>query len=318
MIFPIDINKRIANKRRIAGDNLIQLITTIAVVGNFFGIMVINWLVQSFLGGGLGLSLVILLAIDVFAAVFVFRFFIFDENAKAAEYMNADSDSFAKYMNVRKDFSHKIDLGGKKVSIIEFANGSASCTLEFRYGSNDNEKSRQTNEVFRQMFKTAALFGFEARACVMSEDFSKSNEFENYSRIINAIPEQKLKDAMTVASSAVLKYSEEHCNVDCIRFTVRSMTNYSRAEIETVLKKILSIIQENYTAFRSVKVLDIESMLEFYREFYGIAAIDLSMMKTIELSDSFNEAYNRVVSVYGIETTDGEFYSSKSVKEEDE
>ena len=36
MIFPKDINKRIADKSKIAGDNKIQLAFTLFFLGNFF------------------------------------------------------------------------------------------------------------------------------------------------------------------------------------------------------------------------------------------------------------------------------------------
>lgn len=311
MIFPIDINRRIANKSRIAGDNLIQLVVSIAFVGNFIGIFLMNWVVDSFLGGGMVKAIVLLLLIDLVVGIFVFRFVIFDENAKISEYMNFENDSFSKYMNVRKDVNHSVTVNEQKVSVIEFANGSASCVLEFRFGSNDNEKSKRTAAVFQEIYKTIALYGFEARTVVMSEDFSNSNEFRDYMKTINQIQSKKLKDAMVAASGAVLKYSADRSSVNCIYLTVRSLNSYSRAELETIMNRIINLVIENHTAFRSVQFLGIEELLEFYRSFYGIAAIDLSMMKTIEMSQEVNDGYGKIVNIYGMETESGKFYGAK-------
>ena len=102
MIFPQDVHKLIQNKNRIAGDNKIQLIIVLFVLGNVFGFFGLYFLV-SFIAPGAPLSVVITiqLILLVIIGVFVFRFAIFDENSKKREYQGQQSDSFTRYMYIR-------------------------------------------------------------------------------------------------------------------------------------------------------------------------------------------------------------------------
>ena len=105
-----------------------------------------------------------------------------------------------------------------------------------------------------------------------------------------------------------------HSNVDVVYLTIRSVSTYQRAELEAVVRNILVIISENYSAFRSIKSLDLNGLLEFYRKFYGISAIDLSMMKVIDLSNETQETFKKVASMYELISTDGTVYNSSSAK----
>ena len=51
--------------------------------------------------------------------------------------------------------------------------------------------------------------------------------------------------------------------------------------------------------------------MEFYREFYHIAAIDLSMMKTVELAQQLVDNYTDLVSVMYLKTSSGKVFETK-------
>ena len=148
----------------------------------------------------------------------------------------------------------------------------------------------------------------------MSEDFGNSDEFRGYMKTVNNIESTKLKDAMVLLADQALKDSMARSNVDVVYLTIRSVSTYQRAELEAVVRNILVIISENYSAFRSIKSLDLNGLLEFYRKFYGISAIDLSMMKVIDLSNETQETFKRVASMYELISTDGTVYNSSSAK----
>lgn len=311
MIFPIDVHKRIADKRRLAGDNLYQLIATLFIVGNLILFFFSRWVSNMIFEGSFFGSTFFQIGVNVLIGIFVFRFLIFDENAKIKEYKASDNDSFAKFVRVRKNVSKVLKVHNHEISVIEFDDGSVSSTIEFKFGSNDSDKSRATQRIFQEIYKTAFLYGFEVRTAILPEDFTISEEFNNYTKNINKIASKKLKQAMTTASGAVINYSERNSNVNSIYLTVRSLNNSSRADLETLLSKIFSIVYGNYSAFRSVSFLNMKKLLEFYRMFYGIAAIDLQMMKVIDSSEAVNNSYNKIVKVYGLIDSDGKFYTSK-------
>lgn len=315
MIYPIDINTRVKNKRKLAaGENLQQLVSVLFIVGNFIAFFFFNWLATSFLNSGFAMALGFTVLLDVIVFFFVFRFVLFDENAKISEYKNHEGDSFARYMNIRKDVQHTITSNRKKISVVEFADGSASCVFEFKFGSNDDQKAKGTEILLRKLLNAALTYNFEARCCIMSEDFGNSDEFRGYMKTVNNIESTKLKDAMVLLADQALKDSMARSNVDVVYLTIRSVSTYQRAELEAVVRNILVIISENYSAFRSIKSLDLNGLLEFYRKFYGISAIDLSMMKVIDLSSETQETFKKVASMYELISTDGTVYNSSSAK----
>ena len=146
----------------------------------------------------------------------------------------------------------------------------------------------------------------------MSEDFENSDEFIAYKKRINATKQQVLKDAMTEFASKAISVSTMSSNVDIVYFTIRTQTNYQRAELDTILRKVLSTISESYTAFRSIRTLSIQGAIYFYQKFYGIAAIDLSMLKTVELADDVKDSYAHLVSVYRLESADGRVFQTSA------
>lgn len=134
MVFPNDINKKINDKRRVAGDNAMQLYFTLFVLGNIVFFFIYSWVNVSFFGAGLWLPFLALVVTNVFAGVLVFRFIIFDENAKIREVRGFEGDSITKYVKIRKDLDHRIDLKDRKVHAMEFDNGSMAFIMEFKFG----------------------------------------------------------------------------------------------------------------------------------------------------------------------------------------
>ena len=59
------------------------------------------------------------------------------------EYEEQSSDSFSKYVNIRKDSEASIQIAPNiSVQYFEYNNGSCVCTLQFKYGINDQNRSQ--------------------------------------------------------------------------------------------------------------------------------------------------------------------------------
>lgn len=308
MIFPHDVYKRMVNQKRLVGQNKAQLIVILFIIGNLFCFLMLNAFVAGYFRNGFKVCLLIQGVIIVISGILIFRFVIFDENTKKQEYQGAENDSFAKYMNLRKDFMNTYNIAGRDIFAFEYTNGSATCTLEFRFGNNSEEKALITRQSYEEILQVIGNYGFESRAIVMSEDFKDSVEFKEHVQLINNMKNKSLANTIMKINDSILKESATYCCVDVIYLMIRTTTNYQKDELGSLLKQIYSILYNNRTAFRSVTFLNLDALLELYRVFYGVAAIDLSMMKTIELAKELSEEFNQIVELYSLHSTSGKTF----------
>lgn len=310
MIFPIDINKKIRDKSKAtAGDNQKYLIVFGFFMLNLVGFFVIGWVLTLAFGyNGFWAVIIIMLALNLTVGIGVFRFVIFDENEKIREHKEYDDDSFARYMHVRKDLNHNVTVGKMSVPVVEFDNGSAAIVVEIKFGSNDDSRAKATEEVLGNMASLAGAFSMEFRGCVSSEDILKSAEYENYVSQINSVEDVVLRNCMVEMTNAITEASRETCNANCIRITVRTLSAFQRSDIEAIVKNYCSLLATKGTAIRSARFLGIEEIKSFFCEFYGIGAIDVSMMKAVALSKEADAAYGKMVSVFSLEDKDGRTY----------
>ena len=112
MIFPQDVHKVITQTNKIKGENEWRLYVLLTVIGGGFLFFIIDFLLGNLFGAGLGVTILVFLVIALAIGFLVFRFKIFDEDAKKKEYEGQESDSFAKYMWLRKDTHTSTALRG--------------------------------------------------------------------------------------------------------------------------------------------------------------------------------------------------------------
>lgn len=310
MIFPEDVHKLIQDKSRIAGDNKIQLIIVLFVLGNVFGFLGLSFLMSFIVPDAtMGVTVTIQLIILVIIGIFVFRFGIFDENAKKREYQGQQSDSFTRYMYIRKD---AITKAQNNVNVFEYSDGSAMFAVEFRFGSNDDAKARGTSQFYMDFLKLVSMYGFESRTIIKSEDFRTSQEFKHHMDIINAIDDVDTRRTLLMMANTIFDMSYELSNVDTVYVLVRSVYNYQKADLELLLRGFIKLLEDSFTAFRSIQFLAFDDLLELYRDFYGIAAIDLAMMKAVTLASDITEDFNSVIKILSLTGESGKSYNTKN------
>lgn len=309
MIFPLDVQKRAEDANRMVGENKKQLIVTIFVLANFFGFFALRIVMQS-IGLPTKYGIWIQIALMIVIGIFVFRFAIFHEDEKKQEYKSKDSDSFARFMDLRKDSVREYEQGNIKLHAFEFINGNVTCTLELKFGGNDPIKAANTRKCYKDILHAIAMAGFEHRITIMSENFGDSVEFKKYIQRLNGIKDVNLRYSNMAVAEEALKQANDEGNVEVVYLSVSSRQSYKIEELNILLRDIIGIIGSSSSAFRSVYSLNAIELMEFYRYFYGIEAIDLSMMKAIDLANELQDEFVNVVEAVILKGTSGKVYSN--------
>ena len=314
MVFPFDVNKTVVDSNKVAGDNKVQAIITVTVLGGLTSLFVINYLLGTIMGLPFKITIIVFVILFAAVGILVFRFLLFNEDEKKKEYESAEGDSFARYMWLRSDNNNStFDLGKEKISVFEYVNGSQMCVLEFRFGSNNNDKALSTAILNEKMIAIANDNGLESRIIDVSENFKNSKEFREHTEAINNIKDARLAKNVMIINDAIMEASIHECNVDVIYLMLRTVSNYQKMDLEIALKKIFKIMKQNISAYRSIHFLNSQELMEFYREFYHIAAIDLSMMRTVELAQQLTDDFTDVVSLMQLKMKSGRTFETSEI-----
>lgn len=311
MIYPIDVYERVANRKKLVGADRNSFLISLFLMCNFFVFIILHRFLVVSMGIPLAVCILVQVLIFIFFGVLIFRYVIFDEESKMREYSDENSDSFARFMHLRKDATHEVHVNKKShVNVFEYDNGCVTCTLRFKFGSNDNYKSKETRQCLNEIFRVLTNNNLEFRTVSDPENFRKSKELDNYIYNINNIEDKALAKHILAMSDAIIRKSYEECNVDQLYLSFKTPSSYQLEDCETVIRHILKIISSHITCFRSVEFLDLNQLLDFYRDFYPVEAIDLAMMRAIELSETLDENFSEIVKVVSLRSTGNKLYKT--------
>lgn len=305
MIYPVDVHRNVINTRKLVGKDRTAVIMQLFLFANLGLFFLLRFIFGQILKMNMIFAWVAQLVICVICGIFIFRVFIFKEDEKIKEYESSESDSFSKYLNIRKDSEYSRVIGNKQINIYEYTNGCAACTFCFKFGSNDNTKASNTAIVINTLCNLVHSYQYELRIAMLPEKFENSSEFRNYIECVNKVKDKRLGMALKEIANTALSVSEHCSNVDCLYVTVKADTAYKRGELENLILAFWNTLEEKNTCFRSVSLLNMNELLEFYRDFSTVEAIDLSMTKALDLIDMLDSEYARVVNVYSFETSEG-------------
>ena len=211
-------------------------------------------------------------------------------------------------MYIRKD---NITKAQNDIKVYEYADGSTMFAVELRFGSNDDVKASGTSQFYKDFMQLVAMYGFETRAIVKSENFRTSQEFLHYMNVLNAIEDVNMRRTLLLMADTIFDLSYELSNVDSVYFLVRSVYNYQKSDLELLLRGFTKLLKNSLTSFRSVKFLEFDDLLELYRDFYGIATIDLAMMKAVSLASDITEDFSNVIRILNLTGDTGHVYNTK-------
>lgn len=311
MIYPLDVYERVANRKKLVGADRSTFFVSLFLMCNFFLFIILHRVIVVTLGLPLAVAIAIQVVIFLVFGIILFRFVIFDEETKAREYTDENSDSFARFMHLRKDTTHEIEIRKNSyINVYEYDNGHVLSTIRFKFGSNDNYKSRDTEKCMNEIFRVLINNGLEFRTIVGPENFKKSKELDAYIESINRIEDKRLSRHLLAMSNEIIDRSYDESNVNLFYLSFKTPSSYQLEDLESTIKHILKIIASNITCFRSVEFLDLNQLIDFYRDFYSVEAIDLSMMRAIELSDLLDENFSQIVKLIALKSEDGKVYKT--------
>lgn len=258
----------------------------------------------------LGIPLILGYSIQVIlisiVAVFVLRFVVFKEDERMQEYESGES--FVKYYKLRKDAEESYDVKDRKILAYEYENGTCVFIMELKYGSNDTTKERNTKEVLEQIYRTVASHKLELRTIIMPEDFLAGIEARDMMNLTRRARGRKVGSYNLQIVNDVLENTKES-NLECLYIMVKTTAIYQKYELDSVLNFIISLFTERRTCFREVNFLDKKKFVDFMRRFYGVEAIDLSMIKAVESDTDTLKKYQEMVSLYQINSEEGKSYT---------
>lgn len=308
MIFPVNVFKKTLNTRKLMASDKTSIIVQAFIIGNVLLYIVLHHIFTVILGLSTVWVIIVQVVLFIAVGVIIFRFCIFHEDEKVQEYRNSNSDSFAKFMYVRKEGTHELTTLNRKVSVFEYVNGLALVVLCFRVGSNDDTVATATKKLLQKIFKVAASYGLIIRTFVIPEHIETSKEYKRHVKKMNRVSDKRLATNLKKITTQVVQTSREKCHTEVLYLMLNSQSAFQVEEFESALRAIFSLIDGSQSCFRDVSVLDLQELLEFFRQFYTVDAIDLALMKAIDVSEDVNALYNKVVDVYRFHATDGTEY----------
>ncbi|MEG0823802.1 MAG: hypothetical protein RSG07_04785 [Erysipelotrichaceae bacterium] len=317
-IFPFDVNSVVSRSAfKTSGDKK-SFVIGMYVVTNIVLFFILLTILGKVFNLGIGWTFLVLLILNLTLGTLLFRFLIFDEEEKIKEHNGLMSDSFARFYHIRKDTEEIIEVaGGNPINVFEYSDGTLLVGLKFRYGSNDKVTAQRTSEVLSDIYKAIAKNGFENRLLTDTEDFEETEDCDEIIEHVNEIDNPELSKTMMNIVEGILKETREHSNVDCTTLFLRSKGLADIFDLTRLLNDILNILTTSSNlAFRSVDFLDKPALLNTIKTYYGLEAIDLSMIKLINPDEELVESYQRLVKLYKIEINNGPPLVKSSVIDE--
>lgn len=312
MVYPENVDREMKNVGKLTGQSRTQVIIYGIITLSIISLFVLRSLFSRFFGLGFAWSIIAQLVITSSVLIFCFRFFVVKEDEKMEEYENSDSDSFVKFIKIRKDTEQIIKLNnGLPISTFDFVNGNNFCIICFKFGENNAVKAEATRRALEMIFSTLYTNNLEHREFCMPENFENSVEYKRYVSQINSIEDKKLANHLMLVAREVLNFSKEYSNVDCIYMLISTKTSTQQLEMTAALNAVVNILDSSNTAFREYRFLNVDEVFEFYESFSGLEVIDISMIKALDTEIDRDDLDS--VSLYGVITTNNRRFINNSV-----
>lgn len=305
MIFPWNVDEGNKGAQKSSAAEKVQFGVGIFVIVNVLVALFMNQILST-VGIPFWFGLLVQFLLISVVGIFVLRFFVFKEDEKMQEYNSGES--FVRYYKFRKDSTEEYTTYGRKVLAYEYDNGTCTFVMELKYGSNDKRKENNTKEVLEAILRTVSANKMEIRTIVMPEDFLAGQEARRMMEVVGKAKGTKVGKYNLKLVDGVLEHTRES-NLESLYIMVKTTAIYQKYELDTVLNAILSLLMASTTCFREVNFLDKDGLTALMRNFYGVEAIDLSMVKAVESSEDTMALYQDMVTLYQVNSTEGKSFT---------
>lgn len=314
MIYPKNVHREVKDAGKATGQDMSRFFGLLLVVIGIILYFVLDFLLGTIFNLGGGFTIVLTLILLFFIGYYMFRFLIFREDEKMVEYKGQERDTFARYVKIRKDTEQKAIILDKKVDCFEYTNGSVFCVLQFKFGSNDTEKAKNTFRLFQRIIHILGENSLDIRMTDMAEDFFHSEEYQKYSEHLNSMENKSLAHVLIRMADHMLETSKRLGNTSVIYLEIIASNSYKILDFENALNQIMILTGKVHSAIRGVYFLNLQGILEYLEEYYCMEVIDLSAMKVLEFVENGELNFNEAADVYQIVSKAGKTYRMEDNK----
>lgn len=294
MIFPHNIDRIIKVSKKNTPKQYFNVFLFLLIA---VSLVAFFW-IRTLLGGGVFLSLVIILVIAVFDIVVcttVFRVFVIKEDDKVRESENSKSDSLANYYQIRERENNKVING---VEVFENTDGNHLVCIQLFYGPNDRVKAQKTLIFFGTLFNKLSKYCIDFRVYVGKENFRESEECKVFLHgVNNSKGSLKLSKAMLEISDLVLNFTEEKGELYSTYILIR-MTPFQLNTINVFMNELSALFSSSEHSIRSYKFLDKKKFRDFIRDYNNLEALDLSNLRNSNTTEEMMRKYGKLIYRY--------------------
>jgi len=278
-------------------------------MGAIFAVIAIVVFLTASMWYGLGVPLVFIalagFVLWVFICVQIFRFLIFREQDRDME----ESDMFLPYYKLRSG-SAKIKSVAGEYDLYELTNSSFVTVISLKLGRNDNEKAVHTEDFFNNIQDIMHEKGLKCSIIVMKEDFIESAEASMMLNNVNSVTEPQLKSSLLSIYNEVFNFTVERGSVMCFYFMAYAQNSFAKSDLEDAMVQVVNTFNKtkHLHALRKLEFLEQKGLFSFFRRFYGLGAIDLSLSKV-----QFNTTDSDIlksITIYRITSKNGKSYGN--------
>ena len=304
MIYPIDVHAKAKRGQKLNNTDKVKLGLGVLLIINIAFTVLFS---ELFVALGIPLIVVIIMQAVLFVFIFimVFRFVIFREQDRDLD----ESDIFMQYYKLRPG-SRKVTLPIGEVDLFELKNNSFMAAVQFKYGSSDVFKKRGTEEFLTSVVNALGEKKLSHRFLVLTESFMETPEFEYHLKKINSIKEPILRATLLNVYSSTFDFTEKNSSAETIVLLIYATGVFGRDDLEDSLVQIDAFYQKMIKrhSFRKKEVLDSPKLLEIFRQFYAMGAVDLSLSK-IQLNAKDDDMLKAIIP-YRVIAEDGSTYTN--------
>lgn len=313
-IYPEEIDVKVQNAGKTSTEDKFKLFFSLLIGSDVVALFILPSILKG-IGGGLGLSVIIILIANIFIFFTIGRYGVFDEKSRLKEYKSYSDDSLGRFYKIRDENVKEITLYDEEVvKLYGFDDGSFMSCLCLRFGYNGEENMDFTFQSLVNVFRSLSFSDIEFRTLVSREDFLETDEYSDYVNKLNDAEFKKLAAFQMRVLDVATRIAEKESNVSVIHLVMR-FTDSQSYEAAQILYEVKRLARSSMNGFRSAQYIDFKTYVNVVRKYYGLEVVDLAMLKVAEPTE--DELYDilQAIKVSKVNADNGSVYKPEDVQE---
>lgn len=304
MKFPINILQKVRNAGKSTFSEKMTFVIFMIVLGDFLAYSQLLSVINS-IGIPSYVFIIVLAIINITVFINIFRFYVVKEEDRISEDNHSRDTSLSNYNYIR---DKKEQECAGEAPVFEYTDGNFFVLLKVTYGENDSEKSENTRRFFEDMFQEVLKIGAELRIYNMPENFEESIECDNYLSFIGNKTDND-NEALVKASldifENILSICANHRELCSTIICIKTKVPVQYYLLPSLINNIIDINKRRSNSIRSLEFLNRMSSRNVLRNYYCLEALDLSSLKSVELSKEILIKYRGEVNISSIQYNNG-------------